>query len=98
MSNIRLSKFVTPERYQLSIKPDLNGFTFEGSEVIFLSLEKSANQITLHAKELKITDVHFNSTKAKKVVYNSKAETATFTFAKALPKGKGELKLEFKGV
>ena len=81
MKNIRLSNFVKPQRYQLTIKPDLNEFTFQGSETIFLHLEKAAREITLHAKDLKITVaefVHKNKEVSKaKISYNVKAETAT---------------------
>lgn len=102
MSSARLPFFIKPERYQLTIKPNLDGFIFEGSETIFLSLEKTTSEITLHAKDLKITEVEFKvesrKFKAGSIKYNVKAETVTFTFAKKLPKGKGELSLSFTGV
>lgn len=102
MSNARLTPFIKPERYQLTIKPNLDGFVFEGSEVIFLSLEKSTLEITLHAKDLKVFKVEYKISgtnyKAKAIKYNVKAETVTFTFAKTLQKGKGELSLIFTGV
>ncbi len=34
----------------------------------------------------------------KSIIYNEKAETATFTFSKKLPKGRGVLSLKFKGL
>ena len=91
--NVRLSAFVKPERYQLTIKPDLNGFTFEGSETIYLNLEKPTKEITLHSKDLKITVaefVHKNKEVVKaKISYDLKSETATFIFTKYLPKRSG---------
>ena len=102
MKNVRLPNYIKPERYQLTVKPDLEGFTFDGEEIIHLRLEKSRREIVLHAKELKIFNVEFQISNVKfqtaNIKYNVKAETATFTFTKALPKGKGKLKLVFKGI
>ncbi|MFI5205342.1 MAG: M1 family metallopeptidase, partial [Candidatus Paceibacterales bacterium] len=102
MKNVRLPAHIKPERYQLTIKPDLEGFTFFGEEKIYLALAKSSRQITLHAKELKIWDVEFQISnykfQTKNIVYNQKAETATFIFNKKIPEGKGILSLKFEGV
>lgn len=102
MKNIRLSKFVKPERYRLMIRPDMEAFTFYGEETIFLAMGKSTREVVLHSKDLDIFDVKFQSKNFKcqtsKIKYNEKAETATFIFSKALPKGSGELSLKFKGV
>ena len=102
MNKIRLPKHIKPERYQLTIKPDLNGFTFTGSETIFLRLEKSTREITLHAKDLKIFDVEYSAKSQKvkpaQIKYDKKAETATFIFKRALKPGQGRLALSFAGV
>lgn len=102
MKRVRLSKFVKPERYRLFIRPDLEGFTFSGEETIFLSLGQATRQITLHSKELKIESAEFlhenKDIWAGKISYDKKSETATFTFPKTLAKGKGQLKLVFKGI
>ncbi len=102
MKNVRLPSYIKPERYQLTIKPDLEGFVFEGEEVIFLNLEKAASEITLHSKGLKISEVQFrvagHEWKVKTIKYDRKAETATLGFEKSLPKGNGELKLKFTGI
>ncbi len=102
MKKVRLSSFIKPERYRIVLKPDLERFVFYGEETIYLNLKKSVNEITLHAKELKIEEVEFKSTSyklsAKSLKYDSKAETATFIFNKKLPKGKGELSLKFTGI
>lgn len=102
MKKVRLPSFIKPERYRIVLKPDLERFVFNGEETIYLSLKKSVNEITLHAKGLKITEVIFRvkslKSKVKRIVYNTKAETATFVFNKKLPKGKGELSLKFTGI
>ena len=102
MKNVRLPKYIKPEKYELTIKPDLDGFTFEGEEVIHLNIEKSTKEITLHSKDLKISAVEFRGksleVRSKSIKYNQKNETATFVFNKTIPKGKGELCLKFTGV
>ncbi len=101
MNKVLLSKHIEPERYKLLVKPSLQDFTFEGEETIYLKLTKQTNTITLHAKDLKVTNIEFQVSNKKyqnkKTQYDTKAETVTFVFEKALPKGRGELFLKFKG-
>ncbi len=101
MKHVRLSKFIQPERYRLTLKPDLQQHTFEGEEVISLFLNKSVNSIILHSKQLNIFDVKFLISNSqfliKSIQYNKTQETATLLFNKMLPRGKGELSLKFKG-
>ncbi|MBI3103337.1 M1 family metallopeptidase [Candidatus Daviesbacteria bacterium] len=98
----RLPAHVKPERYQIMLKPNLENFTFEGEETIYLTLAKSTTEITLHSADLEIGSAEWihqgKEVWAGKTSYNKKAETATFTFLKNLEKGKGELKLKFRGI
>ncbi|MDD5357228.1 MAG: M1 family metallopeptidase [Candidatus Pacebacteria bacterium] len=100
--NVRLSSHVIPERYELSLKPDLEAFTFEGQEAITLILKKATKTITLHSKNLEIesAEVEFGKEKifALTISYDEKAETATFHFQNEIPKGKLKLALVFRGV
>ncbi|MFA5990829.1 MAG: M1 family metallopeptidase [Candidatus Doudnabacteria bacterium] len=102
MKNVRLPEYVKPERYRLFIKPDLKGFVFEGEETIYLTLEKSVSEITLHAKELIISDVSLKMSNSKfqisKQIQNPKSQTVTFKFKQKIPAGKGELSLKFTGI
>ena len=100
--NVRLPAHVKPERYQLTIKPDLQGFVFDGEEIIYLNLLKPTSEITLHAKDLKILEaelkVKSKKLKVSRITYDRTAETATFQFSQSVPKGERELKLKFKGI
>jgi len=111
--SIRLPAYVKPEHYLLTIKPDLENFTFSGEEVITLSLGRPVKEITLHSKELNIESVEIvrfsaiaeNLTKKTgkekifaKISYNEKMETATFRFEKIIPKGKAQLRIVFCGI
>lgn len=101
-NNTRLSPFVNPERYQLTIQPNLKNFEFEGTETIHLAISKKTSEITIHSKDLKISDVVYrkgeNVYQAETVSYNIKDETAIFDFGKSLPIGAGELYLKFSGI
>ncbi len=101
-SKVRLSKQILPLKYKLRIQPDMEAFTFSGEEAIEILLEKSVKEITLHSKDLEVTDGWWQNGKTRidilKTSYNVKSETATFKFAKALPKGKGKLFLHFRGI
>lgn len=100
--SVRLATSVVPEKYELHLKPNLDAFTFEGSETIRVRLEKPTRSITLHAIELEIgaVDAVAKGTRfaAKKISYDKKRETATIQFAGTLPKGAVALTLAFRGI
>lgn len=100
--SVRLSAHVTPEKYQIFLKPDLEAFVFEGEETISLTLGKETKKITLHSKDIEVVSAEVLHNKEKvfalKISYDDVAETATFTFPKTLKKGKAKLTLVFRGV
>src|SRR3989344_2363193 len=100
--SVRLPDHVRPIRYTITLKPDLERFTFEGEETIRLALKKPERRITLHAKELaiEIAEAVKSGEKvfAQRISYDEKAETATFAFPRALPKGELSLRLVFRGI
>jgi puromycin-sensitive aminopeptidase len=101
IKNIRLSKNVAPTTYDIQLRPDLENFTFEGIETITLSVLKKTKKITLHSKEIEIITADIEEKKGKifaKISYNSKNETATFTFPKNISSKKTRLNLVFKGI
>lgn len=101
-TSVRLASHIIPERYTIKIKPDLEKFTFEGEEEILIELLTVEKNITIHSQELDIesAEVIYNEEKlfASKIIYNEKAETATFVFKKNIPKGKIKLHLVFRGI
>ncbi len=100
--NVRLAPHTTGVHYEVLLKPDLEAHVFAGEETITLSVGKSTQDITLHAKDLEILSATLILGKikhvSKKIVYNEKMETATFVFAKKIPKGTAKLHLVFRGV
>ncbi|MBI2055021.1 MAG: M1 family metallopeptidase [Candidatus Sungbacteria bacterium] len=99
--NVRLPRNVKPERYRLVLHPDLKRFTFQCEETAYLNLAKPTREIVLHGKDLRVSSAKAargkEEIKAKKISYDAKAETITFSFPWVIPKGKIELQLEFTG-
>lgn len=99
---VRLPDHIKPERYEIFLKPDLKRFVFEGEEKILIYFGRPVKEITLHSKDLEIEKVELQISNSKilisKQILNSKSETVTFKLSKPAPKGKGELKIKFKGI
>jgi hypothetical protein len=53
-TKVRLDKNVVPKVYDIRLKPDLKSFTFEGVEVITLSILKPTRALTLHSREIDV--------------------------------------------
>src|SRR5688572_18087400 len=102
VNNHRLPAHVTPLRYKLLLKPDMDNFTFYGEETIEIDIKKPSKEIVLHSAELEIdkAEVLHGKTEvwAGKVTYNEKAETVRLSFPRVVPKGKGVLKITFRGI
>lgn len=100
--NVRLPSTIIPINYDLTIRPDLENFTFEGFETINISILKSTKSITLHSKDLEIETAQVLIDKQKvfadKINYDTKSETATFIFPQNIPAKKTKLTLVFKGI
>ncbi|MDE2311586.1 MAG: M1 family metallopeptidase [Patescibacteria group bacterium] len=101
--SVRLPSHVVPKKYHITLKPDLEAFTFSGQEEIAIQIRKATTSILLHAKELEISGVSVcvknkSEVWAKQISYNERAETVTFSFPQSLKKGSYTLKLAFKGV
>src|SRR6185312_4774604 len=100
--NVRLSKDISPQRYDLHLKPDLTAFTFSGDETIHLVLKKPVKTITLHAVELDIETATARANgkafTSRKITYDAKSETATIHFSEQLPQGQVKLELSFRGI
>ena len=95
LKNVRLSKNVVPIEYDLQLHPDLENFTFGGTETITLSILRPTKSLTLHSKEIEVKTANIEIRKekifSKNINYNEKAQTVTFTFNKTIPAGKIKL-------
>lgn len=100
--NVRLSKDVIPTEYDITLRPDLENFTFEGVETVSISITKKTKILTLHSKEIDIETVSILNKKEKifatKISYDTKSETAIFAFKDFITEGKTKLTIVFKGI
>lgn len=99
---VRLSKNTLPQHYDIFLSPDLDNFTFEGSETIDLKILQPTTQLVLHSAELEVFSAEIihgkNTETAKKITYNKEEETVTFHFGKKISQGKATLKIIFAGI
>ncbi len=97
----RLPNHISPISYKLTIKPDLESFTFSGNEIIKINTTKEINKITLHSKDIDVETASIGSKNNKqfssKITYDEKNETVTLYFKNKI-KGKSEISLVFKGI
>lgn len=93
---------VIPVSYDLALEPDLERFTFDGVVTITCDVQVATDVITVHARELTISEATFKPEgaavmEANTIALKKKAQTASFTFDEPLPTGSGALKLKFRG-
>ena len=95
----QLPKTVVPSHYAISIKPNLQTFTFDGSEVIDIEVRKATNTIVLNAFEVKISSAALVGSKGQnaKISFDEKLQTATLTFPRTVTAGRYQLELVFSG-
>jgi puromycin-sensitive aminopeptidase len=100
--NIKLSKHIIANQYDITLQPDLENFTFSGFEVISLKITENTKSITLHSKDLNINTAEIKIKKNKifstNITYDTKSETATFVFPENISPGKYDLTLVFEGI
>jgi puromycin-sensitive aminopeptidase len=93
---------IRPVKYQVSLSPNLTGFTFAGEETIEIEVHQPTSQIVLNAAELEIQEVYLlrdgQRTSAQAMAIDAEQETATLTFAAPLPTGTMQLFIRFTGI
>ncbi len=97
---VMLPNNVRPDRYALTLEPDLGRFTFAGRVIIDVEILRPTAIIVLNAAELEIESCRFTSSGADmcpETTLDEKAETAAFTFDSALPAGPAKLEIAFTG-
>ena len=93
---------VVPVRYELTISPDLNDFTFDGSETVDVDVLEPTSTISLNCIEIAVqsciaTVADGRSLESRPAEYDESDETATFQFESALPAGTARLDIRFTG-
>jgi puromycin-sensitive aminopeptidase len=98
----RLPRTVVPERYDLSLEPDLDTCTFSGSVTIAAEVHEETAEVVLNAVELDldsaVVGLPDGSEFEAAVTYDPETERVTLAVADVLPTGPVELRLAFRGV
>ena len=92
----RLPADVVPERYAISLTPDLRAFTFAGEEDVTVRVLAATAEVVLNALELEIDRVSATRggvTVAGKAALEPAHERARFTFERALEPGEWTLRI-----
>ncbi|MSQ27697.1 MAG: helix-turn-helix domain-containing protein, partial [Dehalococcoidia bacterium] len=99
---IRLPTTIMPERYRITLEPDLAAFTFTGEEAVELALTEATGRIVLHALELEIIEAHLiledgSRVAARVAAMDDATETATLQLERTVPAGRATLHARFTG-
>jgi aminopeptidase N/puromycin-sensitive aminopeptidase len=97
----RLPQTVKPERYTLSLSPDLNTATFTGRESIDVDVEQPVNAITLNSAEIKFESVTTSlngKTLTAKVSEDAEKQQATLDFGQQIQAGKLTIEIRYTGI
>ncbi len=99
----RLPGDVIPEKYTLSLTPDLEAFTFQGEVDIEVDVKEATPTISMNAVELEISAAHViladgSVREAQDVSMDEDLERVTLTFGEPLPSGRTTVSLRFTGV
>ena len=101
-NEFRLPTNVRPERYELTLTPDLDDFTFEGVEAVSLDIVEATKTLVLNAAELTVHEVSVTladgASIQASVEVDEETERATVTLAREAPLGAATLHLRFSSV
>ena len=98
---VLLPEDITPKRYDITLKPDLERFTFEGSESVEVEVNAATRRIVVHATELEIHAATLEragvSREPTDIEANEEEETVAFVFGETLEPGPARLAVQFTG-
>jgi aminopeptidase N len=95
----KLPKEVVPTNYSIRIVPNIDAFTFTGTETVKLKVRSPVHQLVLNALELEITDASLDGKELPKSVIkiDKEKELITLALGSELPPGDHTLALSFSG-
>ena len=97
----RLPANVTPERYDLTLTPDLKAFTFEGNEIVAITVHEATSDVVLNALELEIESAvaeRAGKSLTAQIDLEPARERARLRFGEALEPGAWTLRIKFRGI
>ena len=97
----RLPRNVIPVKYDITLTPHLDSFTFNGEESVLVDVHEATANVVLNVVEVTISKAEVTCSKAERmtatVTYGAEAERATLAFPQPLPPGEATLHLQFTG-
>ena len=93
----QLPRTVVPSHYDVNFTPDIANLTFTGSVRITVAVLEPTTTIVLQANELTFSKASVKGAGAATIATDEKAQTASFTFAKPLTKGRHVLSIDYAG-
>src|SRR3954469_18522920 len=95
----KLPKEVVPKEYAIRIVPNLDNFTFAGSETVKLNVRRPVHQLVLNGLELKIeaASVDGKELPVSAIKADNENELLTLPFSSELAAGDHALTLRFTG-
>src|SRR6476660_2906259 len=95
----KLPKEVVPTEYAIRIVPNIDNFTFAGSETVKLNVRSPVHQLVLNALELKIeaASVDGKELRLPAIKTDNEKELVTLTLPSELAAGDHALTLRFTG-
>ncbi len=91
-----------PVKYRMTLRPDLQTFTFEGEQTVDIEIVTPTARIEMNAAELEIRDVVLRrngaSYPAQSIALDEGSETVTLDFGKTLAQGVAQLDMRFTGI
>jgi aminopeptidase N len=100
----RLSAGVTPEHYDVFIRPAANFFTcsdllrrFESSISIKIRVDQPTSQVILNAAELQLHHAILDGDESAAIIVNEREQTATLVFEHPVAVGTHALSIEYSG-
>ena len=102
VATTQLPRGVVPTLYDVSVTPHAESLTFDGRVTINIDVLEPTRSITLNALDLAFSSVVLSGADgtrmpASDVAVDAKEQTATFTFAEAVPQGAYRLAIVYAG-
>jgi puromycin-sensitive aminopeptidase len=97
----RLPANVTPERYDLSLAPDLKAFTFAGHEIVAITVHEATTELVLNALELEIESAiaeRAGKSLTAQIDPEPARERVCLRFSETLDSGAWTLRIKFRGI
>ena len=101
-TSYRLPRTVVPVRYDLTLTPDLQAFTFDGRETVSVDVVETVDEIVLNAVELEIQSAALSNAAGERrsgtVILDEPNERARIALDRPAEPGRWELELGFTGI